>query len=95
MLNTITSLIAAMLGAMFAFRLWRTLWEDRDIGAVGFFLIFTTTALFDTWDTIIYAVLFWHGGDATFTLPFTVLKPFIHSVEIIAFLLLSLHFRKK
>lgn len=95
MLNTLTALVAASLGAMFVYRLWGDVWEARDIGAVGFFLVFTTTTLFDVWDAAIYLILAYNGGDASSTLPFTVLKPFIHSIEIIAYLLLSLHFRKR
>jgi len=91
----IISAVAAILGGMFVYRLWVDMQEARDIGAVGFFLLFTTIVIFDIWDAAIYVILAWNRGDATYVLPLTLLKPFIHSVEIIAYLILSLYFRKK
>lgn len=93
--NAVLAGLAAILGGAFLYRLWGDMYQSRDIGSVGFFLLFATIVGFDVWDTAIYVILAYSDGDSTYVLPLTLLKPFIHSVEIIAYLILSLHFRKK
>lgn len=92
--NVALSVISALLGAWFIKHLWSDVLEHRDIGAVGFVMVFVTAFLFNLWDTTAYTVLIANRGDAAAVLPFTQIKPFIHSFEIFAYLLLYLHFRK-
>lgn len=93
-LNVAVSVISAVLGIWFIKNLWADVLEHRDIGAVGFVMVFITAFLFNLWDAAIYSVLATNGGDAGAVLPFTQVKPFIHTFEIFSYLLLYLHFRK-
>lgn len=93
--NVLVSLAAALLGTWFIRHLWTDVLHHRDIGSIGFLMVFVTVFLFDIWDIIIYVLLFINHGDTTLILPLTTLKPGIHTFEIFAYLLLYLHFRKK
>jgi hypothetical protein len=92
--NVVVSVISGLLGLWFIRRLWRDVLEHRDIGAVGFTMVFVTAFLFNVWDAATYSMLVLNGGDAAAVLPFTQVKPFIHAFEIFSYLLLYLHFKK-
>lgn len=92
--NVVLSVISAILGLWFIKHLWGDVLTHRDIGAVGFTMVFVTALLFNLWDAAIYTILVSNGGNAAAVLPFTQIKPFIHTFEIFSYLLLYLHFRK-
>lgn len=73
--------------------LWSDVINNRDIGAVGFTMIFVTAFLFNLWDAATYAVYLSDVNNAA-VLSLIQVKPFIHVFEIFAYLLLYLHFRK-
>lgn len=93
-INALLAAGAAILCSFFLRYLWQDMIESRNIGSVGFFLLFVTVWCFDVWDALVYTALAWNGGDTRTVLPFTLLKPAIHSFEIVAYLMLRLHFRK-
>lgn len=93
-LNVAASTIAAILGAWFIRHLWGDVLQHRDIGSIGFMMIFITAFLFNIWDAAIYTILVVNHSNTSLVLPLTTLKPGIHAVEIFAYLLLYLHFRK-
>lgn len=93
--NILFSTIAALLSTWFIRHLWADVLRHRDIGSIGFLMVFITTFLFNIWDMVIYAILLINHGDTTLILPLTAFKPGIHVFEIFAYLLLYLHFRKK
>jgi len=92
--NVLLSLFAAFLGTWFIRHLWFDVLHHRDIGSVGYFMVFVTAFLFNLWDIVLYTILFINRGDTTLILPLTALKPGIHTVEIFTYLLLYLQFRK-
>lgn len=93
--NVVLSVVSALLGVWFIRHLWSDVLAHRDIGAVGFTMVFVTAFLFNLWDVAIYTILASNDGNAMAVLPLTQIKPFIHTFEIFSYLLLYLHFKKK
>lgn len=93
-INVAASTVAGILGIWFIRHLWHDVLRHRDIGSIGFLMIFVTALLFNLWDAVIYTILVISHADTSLTLPLTTLKPGIHAIEIFAYLLLYLHFRK-
>lgn len=93
--NVVLSVISGLLGLWFIRHLWGDVLTHRDTGAVGFMMVFATAFLFNLWDAAIYSILALNGGDAAAVFPLTRIKPFIHTFEIFAYLLLYLHFKRR